>query len=751
MKKSKVMFLGRFALAGAALWLAANDSAKGQNAKADQATAVTEAVPAPKTVTRNAPQVQLAVPIRAPSYKQLNERARSRVAESSIHRSKRKAVLERRASTLGIPLKTKREDGSANLLLEITPEGEAFYVSPNNVSGAHTVNVDDLWPFYKDSNGTTGYSLDGTGQTIGLWDPSGSVLTTHYEFGGRIIQSDFDSPPSPIAQHATWMAGTLASTGENGWVLFPDETFFNVGKQSTGAAFNANVNAYDTADITDELYAEFGAGTQLTTHSYGITSGWSFDGSSWYWNGSFVTPEDWKFGAYVGSAGGIAPRQLDSFSYDAPNTLLVFSAGDDRGEGPGAPLWTDGDDGGYDSLNPSACAKDVLTVGGVYDIQGNYAGPSSVVSAEFSSMGPTDDGRIKPDVVAQAVRTGTGTSNPHGFVGFVTTDSGSDEAFTLGEPAVSGTSFAAPTVCGGLALVMQKRSIDRPEWVNNGYPVLSSTLRGLAIHTADQAGPSAGPSYMFGYGLFDAAAAAILVHQDATSGDNPAGNGPKPFVKEVELDNTTATYIQFKMHAVDSATPLKATICWTDKEGPAQTTGAIDEKGKRLVNDLDLRIYPPGTTTFDPNASSAFKPWILNPDLDNKTAAVRGQAATTGDDSTNNVEQVVVSNPGTSGDYIVRVTYKGTLVNGYQWVSILLSGNTIPAVDFRITNFIQQPDGSFIITWNAVVGAVYIVQVSSDLVNWQDALGPVSANLESMSMLVHPSGPYSFYRIKRVY
>jgi hypothetical protein len=774
MKKSRVVFVGSFALAGAAsLWLSANDSARAQNGKAETATAVTDAVQVPAMVTRNAPQVELAAPIQGPSYEELKEQARRRAAEGLAKAAERKADLERRAGTLRIPLKTMRADGGANRLLEITPEGEAFYVGPNNISAADTVNVDELWPSGKVTavspwpTGSTGYSLDGTGQTIGLWDPSGSVLTTHEQFGGRIVQSDFDSPPSPVAQHATWMAGTLTSAGISDFQNLPSNgDLFDVGNESTGAAFNANVHAYDTADITDELDAEFGAGTQLTTHSYGITSGWSFNGSVWVWYGSGSSQEDWKFGAYVSSSGGIAPKQLDSFSYNSPNTLLVFSAGDDRNEGPGHPVsyqlpdgtpqtatrdWNDGDDGGYDSLNPSACAKDVLTVGGVYDIPGGYSGPSSVVSAEFSSMGPTDDGRIKPDVVAQAVRTGTGSRNPEGFIGYVTTDYFFDSSYTYGAPEVSGTSFSAPTVCGGLALLMQKRAADRPEWVNNGYPMLSSTLRGLAIHTADQATTSPGPSYKFGYGLFDAAAAVNLMHQDDTSGDNPAANGPKPFVKEVQLNTTTSTYIQFKMHAVSSTTPLKATICWTDKDGTGQTTGVVDQKGKRLVNDLDLRIYPPGTTTFDPNAGSTFKPWKLNPDLDNKTAAVRGQAATTGDDSTNNVEQVVVSNPGTSGDYIVRVTYKGTLVNGNQWVSVLLAGNTIPAVDFRITSFIQQPDGSFIITWNAVVGGEYTVQVSNDLFTWTDALGPISANLESISMLVHPSGPYQYYRIKRSY
>ncbi len=241
-----------------------------------------------------------------------------------------------------------------------------------------------------------------------------------------------------------------------------------------------------------------------------------------------------------------------------------------------------------------------------------------------------------------------------------------------------------------------------------------------------------------------------LMNADVTAPESPAGNGPKPYVKEVLLSATT--FIQFKMRATSTATPLRATICWIDPAGPAQTLNTVDEQTIRLVNDLDLRIYPPGTTVFNPSASTTAKPWILNPDLTGQNPTTRASAATTGDDIRNNVEQVVQNSPVTTDDYILRVTHKGsTLSGGQQWVSIILSGNNIPAVDFRITSFIQQPDGSFIITWNAVVGAIYRIQGSSDLVVWTDLTGDISANLESMTRLVQPNGSYYFYRVKRLY
>ncbi len=57
---------------------------------------------------------------------------------------------------------------------------------------------------------------------------------------------------------------------------------------------------------------------------------------------------------------------------------------------------------GYDILFTVAVSKILLTVGAVEDIE-EYTGLKSVVQAEFSSWGPTDDWRIKPDLVANGI------------------------------------------------------------------------------------------------------------------------------------------------------------------------------------------------------------------------------------------------------------------------------------------------------------------------------------------------------------
>ena len=114
----------------------------------------------------------------------------------------------------------------------------------------------------------------------------------------------------------------------------------------------------------------------------------------------------------------------------------------------------------------------------------------------------------------------------------------------------------------------------------------------------------------------------------------------------------------------------------------------------------------------------------------------------------------MVNNPVTTGDYIVRVTFKGSLSGGSQWTSILLSGNTIPAVDFRITNIANNGNGTFNVTWNAVVGAIYRVQGAPTVTGpWADATPDISADLESLSQAVSsPNGETEyFWRVARYY
>ena len=725
--------------------------------------------------------------INTPSRDEVIQRLRDLSAQEFKQSALNRDSVKERAAEFGVPLSISSASGGGATLTDIAPDGEPAYVAPCNIAAADTIGVDELWPAGSVTaitpwpTGSSGLNLNGSGITIGMWEAAeiesgtniqrGSAQVAHDQFGGRVQQ--LDESPTGISNHATSVAGTLAGSGADSGVntaLGP----FNIGNHSRGAAYAANVDAYDIYDIAGEFDVEASLGMNFSNHSYGRVCGWQKTGTttspSWVWHGLQTSiTEDWKFGAYSGVNSGLAPRELDSRSLAAPYTLMTYAAGNDQNEGPGSAVtytypgittpqttprdWNDGDAGGYDSMPTDGCAKNVLTVGAVNDISGGYTNSSSVVLASFSAYGPTDDGRIKPEVVACGVRNPLSPRNPLGLLGLTTPGwSAALPSATNNFTVRDGTSFSAPSVTGAIALVLQRRNQVRPGWFTGpvlDFPVRSSSWRALAVHTANEAGPTAGPDYKFGYGLVNAVSMVNLVAIDATSGVNPGSLGPKPYFKEVLLKDTK--FIQFKARALSSSTPLKVTLAWTDPVGLAVLNNTLDSSSTRLIQDLDVRVYPPGTTVFDPTSAIAAKPWLLNPDFVGKSATVRGAAATRGDDSRNNLEQVVIDNPITTGDYIVRVTHKGTLVGGSQWASVMISGNTIPTVDFKITSFILQPNGSFILTWNAVVGEMAKIQTGSLLTPWVDSTGFISANVDSMSELIYPNGPTEFYRVARWY
>jgi hypothetical protein len=193
-----------------------------------------------------------------------------------------------------------------------------------------------------------------------------------------------------------------------------------------------------------------------------------------------------------------------------------------------------------------------------------------------------------------------------------------------------------------------------------------------------------------------------------------------------------------------SGNPLKVTICWTDPAGSANAETNLNNPAIKLVNDLDLRLIAPnGTTNF---------PYVLKPDLTNQSPSVRASAATTGDNSRDNVEQVYIASPA-SGTYTAKVTHKGTLTNS-QWVSILISGNTAqqpPAL--KINQILQTATNQMAIGWPAVVGQRYQVQYVNTLSasnNWQNIGAQISARLTNVVTQVQMSGAKAFYRVAQV-
>jgi subtilisin-like proprotein convertase family protein len=299
----------------------------------------------------------------------------------------------------------------------------------------------------------------------------------------------------------------------------------------------------------------------------------------------------------------------------------VYSAGNDgNNNNNAAPI-----SGGLDKLVGNKVAKNVLTV--AWADNANIAQDGSLTSVDInsgSSQGPTDDRRIKPDITGN----GTGLTSP---ISTGNTSTGSS----------SGTSMAAPNVTGTLLLLQQHHKN-----VTNSF-MRAATLKGLACHTADDAG-EIGPDPYFGWGLLNAKRAAETINN----------NGLTSWISEERL-NQGQTYTITVRSNGGSNNPLVASITWTDVPGEANNGQRLtpNDPFRSLVNDLDIRVTRNGTTFF---------PWKL--DSSDPSFATR-----TGDNNVDNVELVRINNPD-AGDYVITITHKGNLVTGGQNYSLVVTG-----------------------------------------------------------------------------
>lgn len=596
--------------------------------------------------------------------------------------------------------------------------GAPVYISTFNLNAADTVGADELW-----TNGSSGLNLNGEGTQIGVWD-IGDARLTHREFttnSTRILDMDGVSPDG-VQDHVTHVSGTLGSYGVTGAAK----------GMSSRAVILANDVQLHFSEMPNQAATNF---FRLSNHSYGIASmGWfgtfTFQGTNypvWYGDAAYSQTEDFKFGRYETNS-----QSIDRIIYSSRYYLPVWAAANERGpSGKPAISQANGhigfsnsaaylfkgitrpDDGGttgYDTLPPHGLAKNCLAVGAVSNIVNGYSGSNSVGMSTFSSFGPTDDGRIKPDVVGDGV-------NLYSSGSFF-----DDDYYTS-----SGTSMASPNVCGSLNLLVQLHNRDR----GTNQPMLSSTLRGLAIHTADESGTTLGPDYKFGWGLLNVLKAARLMTNNFVSNSVPV-------VKEVKLLN--GDFIQFPIVA-KGGEPLKVTLCWTDPAGNPQPV-ALNPTNRVLVNDVDLRLTTATTTNL---------PWVLNP-------ASPANTAVQADNDRDNVEQVFISNPTSNGVYTVRVAHKGTLKNDTgatsdQWVSILLSGNVAQTEPpFVIEKISQISTNTVGVRWPSTVGRIYQFEFRDDVASgtWSPATGEISATKTNIAVELPMNSATRFYRLARV-
>ncbi|MEO1051152.1 MAG: S8 family serine peptidase [Bacteroidota bacterium] len=547
--------------------------------------------------------------------------AQAQEASSKLNEKTNKVVLADMAEEIGQSYLKNREkaiayalandlplamtsDGNYYLIDGISEEGQLIYLKEFNEDAATTTSADRLQP-----GGSLGLNLTGRDFVAGVWEV-GVPNVTHQELVGKISQVDSDSD---LRDHATHVTGTIIARGVN--------------PLSRGMAFESSSLSYSAANDESEMATAAANGLIISNHSYGLIRGW--EGDTWFGNAAISDQEDYLFGFYNGQT-----RTFDNIAFNAPYYLIVWAAGNDRNDSGDGTRPPDCDQGtGYDCIGTEAIAKNVMAVGAVNAVT-NYTGPQDVVMSSFSGWGPADDGRIKPDVVANGV-------------GVLSSGASSNTSYVV----LQGTSMAAPNTTGSLILLQELYGK-----LHNDELMRAATLKGLAIHTTSEAGIADGPDYSFGWGLLNVQRAAIqLLKENETS----------YLVEELTLNDQET--LEFQVTS-DGTSPLIATISWTDPAGspvPAQ----LDPEDLMLVNDLDMRVIGPDDTEYFP--------WILNP-------ANPVLAATTGDNFRDNVEKIEIAAPA-AGTYTIRITHKGALANGLQDFSLLASSAAL--VDDRNTYY----------------------------------------------------------------
>ncbi|GGD14552.1 S8 family serine peptidase [Flavobacterium orientale] len=536
-------------------------------------------------------------------------------------------------------------------IYDISDTGAVIYLETGNATSAITSRVSPLY-----SGGGLGLSLQGQGMKVGVWD-SGQVRDDHVEFDS-FKATNIDFTPT-VSNHGTHVMGTVIANGLNPAVR--------------GIAFNASGDSYDWSNDYSEMVSAAAGGLLVSNHSY------------WIGVSGFGT---WLLGAYDSRA-----SQFDQIAFNAPYYLAVTAAGNDRNDNSHAIIGPHLiNKFGYDLIRGMQNAKNYLTVGAVSQVL-NYVDASSVSMSSFSSWGPTDDGRIKPDVVAKGVGVNSTTSASTTSTGFL-----------------NGTSMASPSVAG-VALLLQQHSFN----LFTSY-MRAATVKGLIMHTADEAGFYDGPDYEYGWGLVNAAKAATTLSQKVT--DNA-------IVDELNLANNQS---YSRTVVVTNNQPLMVSISWTDRPS-TPNNGVVDPATIHLINDLDVRV----TKNTD-----VYYPWTLNPALPYDGPLQNA------DNFRDNFEKIQVDNP--SGSYTITVTHKGTLVGGSQDFTLIVTGSNVSlsanSID-EASNFAIYPNPS-----NGVFNVDYAFSSDSKLIEVFDVQGRIVKQfipLDAISVIdlsSHSSGLY---------
>jgi hypothetical protein len=445
-----------------------------------------------------------------------------------------------------------------------------------NVNSAQVSNVDLVQ--------AAPYGLDGDGVIFGMWE-SGNPEPTHDMLTGRIT-----SVQGSTTDHGTHVGGTILGDGTS------DATA--LGMSPSGDMIFSYTSGGDTAD--EQTDAVNDNDIVISNHSWGSALGWTFSGGSWSDNGN-----DSDFGNYDARA-----RDWDAM-VRSTGLIVDKAAGNDGSDCDPADS-TDcdgffGSDGlSYDTVGTHGNAKNIITVGAINDDGTTVTG--------FSSIGPSNDNRFKPDLVAN------GASLNSSCMG---------NTFC----SKSGTSMSTPSVTGAAGLLIQRYR----DPANFGTTPGPDVMKALWVNTAGDIGRP-GPDYVFGFGVINTQLAVDTIDSGQV----------RILTDSVDQDETNDYLVAVPAGVVQ----LKASLNWLDPE-------AAQDDNPTLINDLDLLMTDPAFNTTFP---------FSGPGMGNVT----GNATAAGANTVDTVEHAEANNPA-QGFWTVSVS--GTSVpEGPQSFALVVNG-----------------------------------------------------------------------------